>query len=105
MKRDFAHLAHLSPAVIAAVQAIAGERLYGKSWEHAFERARGGTHSPTTATDSQRPPVSAAQAASAASWARAFDQAAGHVAPTAKPTAAVLSWDRAFEKVGASRRK
>jgi hypothetical protein len=105
MKHDFAHLAHLSPADIAAVQAIAGERLYGKSWEHAFERARGGTHSPTTATDPPRPPVSAAQAASAPSWARALNQAAGHLAPTARPTAAVLSWDRSFEKVGATRRK
>jgi len=104
MKHDFAHLAHLSPADIAAVQAIAGERLYGKSWERAFERARGGTHSPTTATDSPRPPVSAAQAASAASWGRAFDRAAGHVAPTA-PTAIDRGWDRAFQKAGAVRRK
>jgi hypothetical protein len=81
MKQDFAHLSRLSTADIAAVQAIAGERLHGKSWERAFERARGGTHSPTTAIDSPRPHVSAAQAASAESW------------------------DRAFEKVGATRRK
>lgn len=74
MKHDFAHLAHLSPAEIAAVQAIAGERQYGESWERAFERARGGTHSLTTATDSPRPPVSAAQAASAESWDRAFEK-------------------------------
>ncbi|SRR5260370_3218323 len=105
MKRDFAHLAHLSPADIAAVQAIAGERLYGKSWERAFEGARGGTHSPTTATDSPRPPVSAAQAASAASWRVAFDRAAGHAAAPIAPTAIDRSWDRAMEKAGATRRK
>jgi hypothetical protein len=105
MKRDFAHLAHLSPADISAVQAIAGERLYGKSWERAFERARGGTHSLTTASDPPRRSRCDAESASAASWRVAFDRAAGHVAPTAKPTPAVLSWDCAFQKAGAVRRK
>jgi len=85
MKRDFAHLADLSPADIAVVQAIAGERLYGESWERAFERARGGTDSPTTATDSPRPPVSAAQAASAASWARAFERVGAGTGSTSAP--------------------
>jgi hypothetical protein len=51
------------------------------------------------------PPGSDAKAASAAaSWARAFDRAAGHVAPTA-PTAIDRGWDRAFQRAGAVRRK
>jgi hypothetical protein len=44
----------------------------------------------------------------AAGWHRAFELAKSGkapAAPTAKPTRAVESWDRAFEKAGAVRRK